>query len=242
MFKTAGKYGFDSLILTDVSMQVLDNYISFVRPLLNPRCDYVLVTRNGGQHSKLGDVMSKLVFDAIGKYVHPTRYRQIVETQSLNQLSCSEQRILSEDQKQSSAVAKIHYQKQRSREVAVKGHECLQKLQGSKGSEVDEDVHARFGVSKSASATSVENAEMEIPPQATTDDPPIEQLCSQRKLRRVLKFTSNEDDCLKRGVDRHGFGQWTTILRDADFKFQEGRTADSLKKRAGLKLFSGQCA
>ena len=242
MFKTAGKYGFDSLILTDVSMQVLDNYISFARPLLNPRCDYVLVTRNGGQHSKLGDVMSKLVFDAIGKYVHPTRYRQIVETQSLNQLSCSEQRILSEDQKHSSAVAKIHYQKQRSREVAVKGHECLQKLQGSKGSEVDEDVHARFGVSKSASVTSVENPQMEIPPQATTDDPPIEQLCSQRKLRRVLKFTSNEDDCLKTGVDRHGFGQWTAILRDPDFKFQEGRTADSLKKRAGLKLFSGQCA
>ena len=241
-FKTAGKYGFDSIILTDTNMQVLDGYINFVRPLLKPQCDFVLVTRNGGQHSKLGDVMSKLVFDAIGKYVHPTRYRQIVETQSLNQLSCSEQRILSEDQKHSSAVAKIHYQKQRSREVAVKGHECLQKLQGSKGSEVDEDVHARFGVSKSASVTSVENPEMEIPPQATTDDPPIEQLCSQRKLRRVLKFTSNEDDCLKRGVDRHGFGQWTAILRDPDFKFQEGRTADSLKKRAGLKLFSGQCA
>ena len=84
MFKTAGKYGFDSLILTDASMQVLNNYISFVRPLLNPRCDYVLVTRNGGQHSKLGEVMSKLLFGAIGKYVHPVRYRQIVETQSLN--------------------------------------------------------------------------------------------------------------------------------------------------------------
>ena len=84
MFKTAEKYGFDSLILTDASMQVLDNYISFVRPLLNPRCDYALVTRNGGQQSKFGDVMGKLVFDAIGKYVHPTRYRQIVETQSLS--------------------------------------------------------------------------------------------------------------------------------------------------------------
>ena len=241
MFKTAGKYGFDSLILTDASMQVLDNYISFVRPLLNPRCDYVLVTRNGGQHSKLGDVMSKLVFDAIGKYIHPTRYRQIVETQSLNQLTSSEQKILSEDQKHSSAVAKIHYQKQRSREVAVKGHECLQKLQGSKGSEVDEDVHARFGVSKLASATSVKNADMEIPPQATTDDPPTEHLRSQRKLRRVLKFTSNEDDFLKKGMDRHGFGQWTAILRDPDFTFQDGRTADSLKKRAGLKFSSGRC-
>ena len=183
MLKTAGKYGFDSLILTNASVQVLDNYISFVRPLLNPRCDYVLVTRNGGQHSKLGDVISKLVFDAIGKYVHPTRYRQIVETQSLNQLTSSEQKIFSEDQKHSSAVAKIHYEKQRSREVAFKGHECLQKLQGNKGSEVDEDVHAGFGVSMSASATSVETAEMEIPPQATTDDPPIENLVRGNVVR-----------------------------------------------------------
>ena len=84
--------------------------------------------------------MSKLVFDAIGKYIHPTRYRQIVETQSLNHLTSEEQRILSEDQQHSSAVAKLHYQKQRSREVTLKGHECLQKLQDAKGSEVDEDA------------------------------------------------------------------------------------------------------
>ena len=135
-FKTAGKYGFDSLILTDANMQVLNGYISYVRPLLKPQCDFVLVNRNGDQHGKLGEIMSKLVFDAIGKYIHPTCYRQIVETQSLNQLSSEEQRILSEDQKHSSAVAKVHYQKQRSREVALKGHECLQKLQGAKGSEV----------------------------------------------------------------------------------------------------------
>jgi len=67
-FKTASKYGFDSLILTEASMQVLESYINFVRPLLKPQCDFVLVTRNGGQHGKLGDVMSKLVFDAIGKF------------------------------------------------------------------------------------------------------------------------------------------------------------------------------
>ena len=106
IFRTASKYGFDSLILTDASMQELDSYINFVRPLLKPQCEFVLVTRNGGQHSKLGDVMSKLVFDAIGKFIHPTRYRQIVETQSLNLLTSKEQEILSEDQKHSSAVAK----------------------------------------------------------------------------------------------------------------------------------------
>ena len=87
--------------------------------------------------------MSKLVFDAIGKYIHPT-YRQIVETESLNLVTSKEQRILSEDQKHSSPVTKVHYQKQRSRKVAVKAHECLQKLQGVKGSEVDKDVNSRF--------------------------------------------------------------------------------------------------
>ena len=101
---------------------------------------------------------------------------------------------------------------------------------------MDEEVHARFGVSKSASTTPVENADMEISPQTTMDDPPVERLRSQRKLRRVLKFTSNEDDFLKKGIQRHGFGQWTAILRDPELKFQEGRTADSLKKRAGLKM------
>jgi len=30
--------------------------------------------------------------------------------------------------------------------------------------------------------------------------------------------------------------QWTAILRDPDYTFQEGRMADSLKKRAELKL------
>ena len=234
-FKTAGKYGFDSLILTDTNMQVLNGYISYVRPLLKPQCEFVLVTRNGGQHSKLGEIMSKLVFDAIGKYIHPTRYRQIVETQSLNQLTSEEQRVLSEDQKHSSAVAKVHYQKQRSREVALKGHECLQKLQGAKGSEVDEDVHARLGDSTSNAGPSVETVQ-NVNSSPKKDALPKRILRSQRNIRHVLKFTTEEDDFLKKGITKHGFGQWTAILRDLDFKFQDGRTADSLKKRAGMKM------
>ena len=99
MFKTAGKYSIDSLYLTETSMQVLDGYIDHNRPLLKSNCDYVLVTRNGGQHNKLGELMSKLVFDATGKFVHPTRYRQIVETASTRHLSRSGQSAVSEDQK-----------------------------------------------------------------------------------------------------------------------------------------------
>ena len=106
--KTAGKYGIDTLVLTNANMEVLNGYISYVRPLLKPKCDFVLVNRSGGQHGKLGEIMSKLVVDAIGKYIHPMRYRQIAEMQCLNQLTSKEQRILSEDQKNSSAVAKVH--------------------------------------------------------------------------------------------------------------------------------------
>ena len=51
-----------------------------------------------------------------------------------------------------------------------------------------------------------------------------------------MKFTKEEDDFLKEGITKHGFGQWTAILRDDDFQFQDGRTADSLKKRAGMKM------
>ena len=114
-----------------------------------------------------------------------------------------------------------------SSQIAVKAHECLQKLQGSKGSEVDEDVHARIDGSTSSSTLSVETIENARKGFV---------LQSQRKLRRVMKFKSDEDDFLQKGINTHGYGQWTVILRDSDFKFQEGRTADGLKKRAGLKF------
>ena len=143
---------------------------------------------------------------------------------------------MSEDQKHSSAAAaKVHYQKQRSREVALKGHECLQKLQGAKGSEVDEDVHARLGDSTSDVGPSVERMQ-NISTSPKKDALPKRVLRSQSNLRHVLKFTKEEDDFLRKGINKHGFGQWTAILRDHDFKFQDGRTADSLKKRAGMKM------
>ena len=66
MFKTAGKFGFDSHYPTETSMQELDGYVNHIRPLLRPTYDFVLVRRNGGQHNKLGELMSKLVFDATG--------------------------------------------------------------------------------------------------------------------------------------------------------------------------------
>ena len=142
---------------------------------------------------------------------------------------------MSEDQKHSSAVAEVHYQKQRSREVALTGHECLQKLQGAKGSEVNNYVYARLGDSTPGAAPSVE-AVQNISSSPRIDVLPKRILRSQSNIRHVLKFTAEEDDFLKKGITKHGFGEWTAILRDHDFRFQDGRMADSLKKRAGLRF------
>jgi len=254
MFKTAGKYGFDSLYLTETSMQVLDGYISHIRPLLRPTCDFVLVTRNGGQHNKLGELMSKLVFDATGKYVHPTRYRQIVETASSRQLSSVAQSTISEDQKHSSVVARVHYQKQRSREVASKAHEYLERLHGEKGSEIEIDVRSRLSgnsassedqnASKTDTSSNDEGETIaETPPERLSAVPRLKREnafivtdCPARK--KSLMFTPAEDGYLKAGIERHGYGQWKAILRDPEFRFQEGRTANSLLSRAARRFAS----
>ena len=235
-------------------MQVLDGYISHIRPLLRPTCDFVLVTRNGGQHNKLGELMSKLVFDATGKYVHPTRYRQIVETASSRQLSSGAQSTISEDQKHSSVVARVHYQKQRSREVASKAHGYLERLHGEKGSEIEIDVRSRLSgnsassedqnASKTDTSSNDEGETIaETPPERLSAVPRLKREnafivtdCPARK--KSLMFTPAEDGYLKAGIERHGYGQWKAILRDPEFRFQEGRTANSLLSRAARRFAS----
>ena len=125
LFKTADKYVFDSIVLDKVCISILDGYIKYIRPFLHPDRDFLLVNRNGKQLSKLTDCFSILVFEAIGKYVNPTIYRQIIETESCENLELEECTWISEDQKHSSQVAKMHYRKKRSREVALKGQSCL---------------------------------------------------------------------------------------------------------------------
>ena len=110
---------------------ILDDYVQYVQPLLNSQCDYLLLNRNGLQFQKLTDLLSVLVFQ------HPTRYRQIIETESVNKLDLEEQRVVSEDQKHSSNVARVNYQKLRYRDVALKGRTCMEKLRRDKGKAMD---------------------------------------------------------------------------------------------------------
>ena len=235
-FKTTANYGFDSLLLTKTSMQVLDGYI-FHFPLLKPNCEYryVLVNRNGDQHSRIGQLTSKMVFDATGKYIHPTRYRQIVETASHDKLNDKEQDAISEDQKHSSVVAKVHYQKQRSREVATRAHECLRKLQGDMGAQLEEEVCFRLSQSPSSSSDQ-ERANESLCEDTEVPQQPVESNSSHGPKRKILLFTADEDKYLRAGINCHGYGHWSAILRDPRYKFQKGRTANSLLNRALRKF------
>lgn len=134
-FKTSDKYTFDTLVLSQDVITVIDSYVSNVRPLLYPKCPYLLVTGNGNQMSNLGAAFAILVFEAIGKSVNPTRYRQIVETESSARLCRDDQDIITKDQKHSSNVAKRIYKKMLSRDVATRGAECMEKMVGPARSE-----------------------------------------------------------------------------------------------------------
>ena len=242
-FKTTANYDFDSLRLTETSMQVLDGYISYIRPLFKPNCNYVLVNRNGSQHTRIGQLTRKMVFDATGKYIHPTRYRQIVETASHEQLNDNEQGAISEDQKHSFVVARVHYQMRRSREIATKAHECLKKLQGDKRAQLEEDVHLRLSESSNSSLGHEQSSES-LRKNAKRPEGGVhlqrssntEVKSNQGQKKKALLFTADEDKFLSEGIKLYGFGQWSNILRDPRFKFQEGRTANSLLSRATRKF------
>ena len=102
--------------------------MNYIRPRLNPACNDLLVCRNGNQISKLTNIFGRVVYEAIGKYINPTRYHQIIQTETIEKLNTSEQANFSQDQKHTSAVAEIHYQKLKSEDVAAKAKKIMDKL------------------------------------------------------------------------------------------------------------------
>jgi hypothetical protein len=129
-FKTEKEYAFDTVVLSKEVLKILDSYISIIRPRLKPTCNYLVLTTNGKQYSAFGSAMSLLVHQAIEKYVNPTRYRQIIESESAERLTREEMEAVSKDQKHSSYVARRIYQKKLSREVAEQGRSCMEKIAG----------------------------------------------------------------------------------------------------------------
>jgi hypothetical protein len=65
IFKTAQRYGFNYLYFDEMSLEIVNDYVQYVRPLLKPQCAYLLLNRSGGQFQKLTELLSVLVFEAI---------------------------------------------------------------------------------------------------------------------------------------------------------------------------------
>ena len=52
----------------------------------------------------------------------------------------------------------------------------------------------------------------------------------------LSEFPPEEDQYLRMGLECHGFGNWTAILRDPDFHFQKGQKSNSLLNCAARKF------
>lgn len=138
------RYIFDTLILSDDTIEIIDLYLEHIRPRLNPQCDFLLLSTNGTQFQSLTSAMTILVHQAIGKHINPTRYRQIIETESSERLNLEEQHFITEDQKHSSTVAKVHYKKTQSRIVAVEGKKCMDKMTKEARTDVNKNLVSMF--------------------------------------------------------------------------------------------------
>ena len=226
LFKTNEKYGFDSLVFSEEVLYNTKEYTDFVRPKLTPKCDYLLVCKKGNQLSNLGDIFGRMVYQAIGKYINPTRYRQIIETESAKNLSPEEQSWISLDQKHTSNVAKVHYQKQKSREIAKKSRDCMEKL-----------ITIGKPTAKRDLTTSLEIKEREE--NENTPDIIINEKIQidSTPRRKKCPFTNEEDNFLVKGIKKYGKGKWTNILKDPEYKFHSSRKNSTLIMRAKAKKY-----
>ena len=226
-FKTCKKYGFDSLIFEPQHLTLLRAYITFIRPHLPPSSsDTLLVTRNGLMLTKFASILGNFVYKATHKYINPTRLRQIVESESGENLSLEDQAWVSEDQKHTSGIAKVHYKKRRSRLVATKAKEALRRL-GKSSSIPRHPLPSYSGAIEQRkaslrSAVAIKKEDDEGGPSAASP-------------RRRILFTYEEDECLLNGVQRHGWGNWKRILDDPLYCFQKHRTSRTLHQRATVR-------
>ena len=250
-FKTELKYGFDSLIFSDYVLEKVKMYMDFVRPKLNPACNFLFICKNGSQLANLGDVFGRMTYQAIGKYVNPTRYRQIIETESADSLSTEDQQAISLDQKHTSNVAKVHYQKKRSRSVAQNAMNCMEKLIKNSQATIEDSADIVISISEEENGTddsitvppiTRQQAEMaktkSIEKRAVTVKKEEVPLTMKNARRKKCPFSKEEDSFLLKGMKKYGKGKWTHILNDPEYKFHPSRRNSTLMMRARSKLFT----
>ena len=116
-----------------------------------------------------------------------------------------------------SNVAKIHYQKLRSENIAMRAKSCLEKLQESsksseQSSEVDKATHFSNKI-------------------YFQRDEPSKQVLRQKKVA----FSDSEDNFICKGISKYGYGRWTSTLNDLSFNFHASRKPCTLAVCAKIK-------
>ena len=222
LFKTNEKYGFDSLLFSVDVLSLVTGYMNYIRPRLNPACNYLLVCRNGKQTSKLTNIFGRIVYEAIGKYINPTRYRQIIETKSIEKHDTSEQANLSQDQKHTSTVAKIYCEKRKSEDIAAKAKKIMDKLRDK--SEPSSVINL---INSDTESSTSNNASL-----GSSGSTKVGTFSVNNIRMKKAPFSEMEDSFLKQGVLKYGMGKWTSILNDSNYKFHSSWKASTLAARA----------
>ncbi|CAB3985604.1 partial [Paramuricea clavata] len=216
IFKTAKRYGFNSVYFDKVSINFLEQYIT------QSKWETISETYRPFECASLRS----------HRKVHPPYQVQIIETESCVALLLNEQKWISEDQKHSSNVARVHYQKKRSRQVAIRGRWCMRKLAQTERKTVKSDVNSNMEnendvtncfhgpVSENDNATDIASSSRE----------------KSFQRRAGIRFTAEEDEYVKIGMNKFGL-RWSKILRYPNFSFNPCRVPNILRKRAeALKL------
>ena len=214
-------------------------YINCIRERLNHTCDYLLVSRSAIQLTQVSSIFGRTVFLAINKYINSTRFRQIVETENESKLNQNEQSILSQDQKHTSRVAKVYYQKIQSREISEKGKRCINKLVESTVSQtalklVAENVLHTVGTSTTGQGKHINTHQTKANAAVGIHSYYVFEIMGRSKKRT---FPCIEDNFIRQGISKYGCGKWTSILRDESYKRKASKIFLRAKKLIYINFY-----
>ena len=150
--------------------------------------------------------------------------QQIIETESAAKLTIEDQQILSQDQKHTSFVAQVHYQKLQSRDVASKGKQVMEKL--------TDETPSRNALSRITETLNVST--LQAPDFNVTQSDSVSQrtqIKAKGQRQKKVAFSSAEDNFLKLGIQKYGCA-WSKILADPEFTFHSSRQGATLCRRA----------
>ena len=155
-------------------------------------------------------------------------------------MTSEEQATVSLDQKHTSHVAKIHYQKLHSQKIAKNAKELIARLaNNSDGLQTLQNISNTPSTSNQPNETL--NFENENCFSETLVASPEWNLCSVPKVQSKkpnpvkrspkIPFSAMEDSFLKAGIEKYG-QKWTKILNDPAFLFHSTRKTATLLTRA----------